>query len=499
MPRLVLPLLLGCVAAVAVVDAAPDANPAPLPLPPARVVEVDLEADLAGATLRQVEIIQLLIRAARIVDGLYREQLEGSGFYPPDLDAEEFASWEDPGAGSPYTVVRRNPAGRLEAVPYHEAWPREIGQLARLLAQAGEITNDLALRHYLTQRARALITGDYGRAEAAWQAMRDSDLDVLIGPIGTDADQRFGLKSGFGAYLMLRDWAWGARLAHYTVFLPRMQQDLPVSDAFKAEVPDVGMKVAVYDLLYHAGYGAARVDAPRPVEAADLRLRLRQGPRRLHLRNVARARFDAMVRPVAEVLVAPGQRREVHFDAFFLNTMFHEMSQSLGLRDTLAGRGPVREALREHADTIEEAKGLVLSLWLAAWLQREGELTETSLAEHHASFLAGLFSTLHLDPDGPRGRARLLVLNHLRDWGAVRRDAAEGTWRVEAAELEPAIDALTAQLLTLQGSGDYEGAAELLETLAVPRAELRSDLERLAATDIPQAVLFRQGEYLLGL
>ena len=462
-------------------------------------VEVELRADLSTASLRQVEIIRLVIEAARIIERLYREQVEVLGFYPEDMSPEEFGDWEDAAGASPYTLVRRDAAGELEAVPYHELWPDELARIAWLLARAAEITDDEGLQHYLTQRARALIVGDYRRAERAWQAMRYSDLEVLIGPIGKDDDLDYGLKAAFGAYLLMRDWAWGARLARFSVFLPELQHELPVSEAFKAEVPEVEMKVAVYDLLYHAGYGAARSGVVTPDTAADRRVRLERGPRRLQLRNVMRAHFDVLVRPAAEVLLAPEERRRVHFEPFFLNTMLHEMAHQLGLRDTITGRGPVRAALGEHADLIEEAKATVLSLWMAERLQARGELPESALREHYASFLAGLFRHVQLEGDSPGARARLLVFNYFRDRGAIRRDRDSGLYHVDAATIAPAIEALATQLLVLQGSGDREGAAMLAETLGGTRPELRADLERLEAAGVPAAIVFRQGEALLGL
>lgn len=467
--------------------------------PAGRAVEVDLQADVARVSLREAEIIRLLIEAARITDGLYTQQLAPGGFYPADMSRAEFEAWDDPAVRRPYTLVRRDPFGALEAVAYHEAWPRELGRAARLLARAAELTGDEALRSYLTLRARALITGDHERADAAWAATRNSDIDVLIGPIGADADREFGLKAGFGAYVLLRDWAWGARLAGLSVFLPQLQHDLPVSEAFKSEVPDVDVKLAVYDLLFQAGYGAAGIDPLAPGMVGDARLRLQHGTRRLVLHNVMRARYDALVLPVADLLVAAEQRPAVRFEAYFLHTTLRELALGLGLRRTLDDRATVRAALREHADTLEEVKGAVLSLWMAGWLSARGELPETDPMEHYVSFLAGLLHTAGKDAYSPAGQARLLMFNFFRDWGAFRRDAATGLYHVDALAMGPAIEALASQVLTLQGGGDHAGAAQLVDTLAVARPEFRSDLERLAAADIPAGVVFRQGEHLLGL
>jgi hypothetical protein len=436
------------------------------------VVEVDLHADLSGISLRQEEILRILLRAANV-------------------------------AGELYTLQRAAAAqGHFTDMPYHVAWPGHTALLARLLAQAADLSNDDPFRHYLTARARALITGDYARANAAWLAMRDSDLDVLIGPLGDSPDDPAPGVNGrgwFGAYVLLRDWAWGAQLARFSVFLPEAQQALPVSAGFKAEVPDVGLKLAVYDLIYHAGYGSVRVSSALPEQASDSRVRLNRGPRSLQLRNVMRARFDALVLPVADAMLVPEDRRQVVFEAFFLNTMLQEMARSLGMRETVTGRGPVWLVLGEHAATIEEAKAAVLSLWLAQWLHARGELPGTSLEQHYASFLANLFRNAHFDPDGSIGLAKVLLFNHFRDWGGIHRDADTGLYRVAPAEMPAAIEALAAQLLTLQGSGDVEGAAQLVETLAVPRAQFALDMQRLAEAGIPAALLFRLDDNLPGL
>lgn len=460
-------------------------------------VEVALSADLSGASLRQVEVIRLGIEAARIIDEIYREQAQG--FYPPDMSDEEFAAWEDRAAANPFTMVRRDADGILVAVPYHEAWPGPLGRVARLLARAAELTDDEALRWYLVQRARALLVGDYRRAENAWQALRHSDLQVLIGPVGADGDARFGIRASFGAYVLMRDWAWGAQLARFMVFLPELQQALPVSPAFRAEVPDVEMKLAVYDLLYHAGYGTAERGTVAADTAADRRVRLQHGPRRLQLRNVMQARFETLVAPVAGLLLAPEEQARVGFEAFFLNTMLHEMAHELGPRETLVGGVPVTAALGEYGPMIEEAKAATLSLWMVLQLHERGELPGTTPAQHYASFLAGLFRAVHLESNGARADAGVLVFNSLRDWGAIRRDPGTGAFYVDPRAMPPALEALAAQLITLQGAGDAAGAAELAVTMAAPRAEFVAALARLRAAGVPSRIVFRLGEAELGL
>jgi hypothetical protein len=40
-----------------------------------------------------------------------------------------------------------------------------------------------------------------------------------------------------------------------------------------------------------------------------------------------RAKFDKILMPISEQLIVPEQREHITFDAFFANTMFHEVAQ----------------------------------------------------------------------------------------------------------------------------------------------------------------------------
>ena len=46
----------------------------------------------------------------------YGEKPAGAGFYPADMTAEEYLSWNNPDKNSPYTLVRRAADGSLKTV-----------------------------------------------------------------------------------------------------------------------------------------------------------------------------------------------------------------------------------------------------------------------------------------------------------------------------------------------------------------------------------------------
>ena len=504
---------------------------------------VELQVDLGGLGLKQAEIVRLLIRAARIMDELFWQQawgdreallasLEdeptrhfvelnygpwdrlagdrpfvagvgpkppGARFYPEGMTREEFEAWEEPRKTELYTLVRRDEFGELEIVPFHEAWRDELGMAARLLARAAELTSDEAFGRYLTLRARALITDDYYPSDMAWMDMKDNQLDVVIGAIETYEDQLFGYKAAYEAFVLLKDREWSARLARFATFLPELQQSLPVYESFKAEPPGSDSDLNAYDVLYYAGHSNAGSKTIAINLPNDEHVQLKKGARRLQLKNAMRAKFDAIMLPIAAELIVPEQRGRVNFEAFFGNTMFHEVAHGLGIKNTVNGRGTVREALREYAGSMEENKADVLGLFMIGWLHERGELPDAELMDYYVTFLAGIFRSIRFGTSSAHGRANMVRFNFFRDWGAFHRDPVSGAYRVDEAGMRRAIEALSAHILTLQGTGDYEGAAELTESQGVVGSQLQADLDRLEAAGIPVDVVFRQGEDVLGL
>jgi len=504
---------------------------------------VELSADLEYLQPDQREILRLLIQAADLMNGLFwqqawgdREELlaaiddpvvrrfaeinygpwdrldedrpfvdgigprpPGARFYPEDMTREEFAAAEFPGKTSQYSLVRRGPTGELHALPYHVAFREELGQAARLLARAAELTKNEAFRRYLTLRARALITDDYFPSDLAWMDMKDNDLDIIIGPIETYEDKLFGYRAAYEAYVLVKDVEWSQRLAHFTRFLPELQRSLPVSDFFKSEMPGTDSDLNAYDVIYYAGDCNAGTKTLAINLPNDERVQQKKGTRRLQLKNAMRAKFDKIMLPIADVLVAEDQRAHVKFDAFFGNTMFHEVAHGLGVMNTVNGRGTVRAALKEHASSMEEGKADVLGLFMITWLHDRGELPDAALMDYYVTFMTGIFRSVRWGATHAHGRANMVRFNYFRDRDAFARDPATGRYRVDEQRMRAAIDALSAEILTLQGSGDYEGAGALLQDLGNVGPDLQADLERLNAAEIPVDVVFRQGPQVLGL
>jgi len=422
----------------------------------------------------------------------------GANFYPTDMTKAEFDSVELRDKASLYTFIRRNEEGALITVPYHQQFADEVQRASTLLEEAAELAENDDLRRYLQLRARALLNDRYQVSDFAWMDMKDNRLDVVIGPIETYEDQLFGYKAAHEAYILVKDMAWSERLAKYASVLPDLQEGLPVDDAYKKETPGSDADLNAYDVVYYAGdcnAGSKTIAINLP---NDERVQLAKGTRRLQLKNAMRAKFDKILVPISEVLIDEEQREHITFDAFFSNTMFHEVAHGLGIKNTINGKGTVREALKEHASALEEGKADILGLYMIKQLHEQGEL-EGDLHDYYVTFMAGIFRSVRFGASSAHGKANMIRFNFFEEYGAFERDEKDETYRVDFAKLEEAMTALSQEILTLQGDGDYEGVAQLVAEKGVIGTQLRADLDRLDKNDIPVDIVFEQGVEVLGL
>ena len=425
----------------------------------------------------------------------------GAQFYPADVTAEEVeeAAKADPSLLGLYTVVERADDGTLTSRPYSEVYGEAFELAASKLEEAAALAEDAGLERYLELRAEALRSNEYFDSDMAWMEMKDNTIDVVVGPVETYEDQLFGAKAAATTYVLVKDREWSDRLAKYAALLPELQAGLPVDEAYKQDEPGTDSDLGAYDVVYYAGdcnAGSKTIAINLP---NDEEVQLRKGSRRLQLKNAMRAKFDEILVPISGELIDESQRGHITFDAFFSNTMFHEVAHGLGIKNTITGSGTVREALRNHASALEEGKADVLGLYMVSSLHASGELGDADLMDNYTTFLASIFRSIRFGSSSAHGRANLIRFNFFEEQGAFTRDEASGTYRVDPEALAAAVDALSAKILTLQGDGDFEAVQAFVDQYAQEGEVLRADLERLGEAGIPVDVVFDQGLAQLGL
>ncbi len=428
----------------------------------------------------------------------YKQKPLGAQFYPANITKEELARAHLKDEKSLYSMIKRAEDGSLYSVPYSVEYANELAQASALLREASKLAVDKEFAHYLMLRADALQRDDFQASDFAWMDMKNNPVDVVIGPIETYEDQLFGYRSGYESYVLIKDLKWSERLAKFAAFLPELQKGLPVDKQYKQEVPGSDADLNAYDVVYYAGHSNAGSKTIAINLPNDEEVQLKKGTRRLQLKNAMRAKFDKILVPIAEQLIVPEQRKHITFDAFFANTMFHEVAHGLGIKNTITGKGTVRQSLQEHASALEEGKADILGLYMVEQLLAKGEITEGTLEDYYTTFMAGIFRSVRFGASSAHGKANMIRFNFFAQEGAFSKNS-QGLYRVNMTKMSQAMAKLSRIILTLQGDGDYQKVDALIKQHGDIKAELAKDLERLSQANIPVDVTFKQGKQVLGL
>ncbi len=431
------------------------------------------------------------------VDGV-GEKPKGAAFYPADMTAEEFDALEDPNKTSLYTIIKRDENGKLNVVWYHEAFKEEFTKAAELLEKAAELAEDPGFKNYLQLRAKALLSSDYYESDVAWMDMKISKFDFVIGPIENYEDGLYGYKAACESFVLIKDVEWSKKLEKFNAKLPALQAGLPVSDAYKAEMPGTDSDMNVYEVTYYqgdcnAGSKTIAINLPN-----DERIHVLKGTRKLQLKNSMKAKFDKILLPISSVVINPEQQKYVKFDAFFENVTFHEVAHGMGVKTTLKTKQNLRQALKEMYSPIEEAKADIMGLYLVDELRKQGEMGEGDVYENYLTFFAGIFRSVRFGAASAHGRANMMCLNFFADNGVFTRDD-NGIYTVDIPKMQQAVRDLLAKILVLQGDGDYESAKKWVAEKSIIDATLQSDLDRIADANIPRDIYFKQGKCVMGL
>lgn len=429
----------------------------------------------------------------------YGPKPAGANFYPHDITKEEFEAWNDSTKANLYTLIRRGEDGKLKSIPYHIAYADQIKKAADLLRQAAILAEDAGLKKYLEKRAEALLTDEYFESDVAWMEMKNNTIDFIIGPIENYEDQLFGYKAAHESFILIKDKEWSKKLDYFSALLPGLQKDLPCQPKYKAEMPGSDSDLNAYDAIYYAGdcnAGSKTIAINLPNDEV---VRETKGSRKLQLKNSMQAKFDKILVPIANLLIDENQRQHVKFDAFFENTMFHEVAHGLGLGNTINKKGTVREALKDTYSSMEEGKADILGLWCVYKLNEMGELGDKDMMDNFVTFMAGIFRSVRFGAASAHGKANMIRFYYFQETGAFERNEATGTYRVNFEKMREAMLSLSENILKIQGDGDYDAAVNLIKEKGYIREALQKDLERISKAGIPRDIVFEQGPEVLGL
>jgi len=408
----------------------------------------------------------------------------GHDLYPHDLTAARIDHYlrqypaDKAAIYDPYTVVKWK-GDRLVGVPYHEEYKPFLQPMAKALRDAGALSDDAAFASFLRLRADALLTDDYYKSDLAWLDLKDPKFDVIFAPYETYLDDLLGVKTSYGASILIRNEEESRKLAVYQRYVPEIQDALPIDAADRPSKHGHLTPMEVVDAPYRAGdlrhgYQAVADNLPN-----DPRIHQEKGTKKIFFKNFMDARVDYVILPIAKVLMQPAQAARATGEGYMAGTLMHEIAHELGpaFARQAGKQVDIREAIGPAYSGLEEAKADVVGLYGLKWLVDRGVLPKDRLEEYYASYVAGIFRTLRFGTGEAHGRAEMMEFNYLLESGALSHNS--GRYAIAYPRVPEVITALAKELLTIEATGDRARA----EAWFAKYDRIPADLEKaLAAT-----------------
>src|SRR4051794_34910897 len=179
-------------------------------------------------------------------------------------------------------------------------------------------------------RAAALLTDDYYPSDLAWVRLKDPKFDLIFAPYETYLDDLLGVKTSYGASVLVRNETESAKLAVFKKYVPDIQDALPLAAEDRPSKKGLETPMEVMDAPFRAGdlrhgYQAAADNLPN-----DPRIHESKGTKKLFFKNFMDARVNYVILPVARRLMTQEQAAKVTGDAYLMGTIMHEISHGLG-------------------------------------------------------------------------------------------------------------------------------------------------------------------------
>jgi hypothetical protein len=505
----------------------------------AKLAQVEMNVDTSFLSAEEREVVNLLIQAADLMSEIYKRQTTpdydrlraeltarndagllarfdaffgpwdpvddgnpffgdqpkppGAGFYPADLTKQEFDRYlaahpdQADALTSPYTVVKRQ-GDRLVAVPYSQEYKRWLEPAAKLLEQAGAKTSNPSLKRFLTLRAQAFRTDDYFQSELAWMDLDGTPIEIAIGPYEVYTDELYGRKTAFEAFVTLKDPKESQALAVYKGHLRGMEANLPVEERHKNFQRGFESPLVVADQVHGGGDNVPGVQTIAFNLPNDERVREAKGAKKVILRNVLGAKYERILKPMASLVLVPNQAGDVTQRYMFMETLFHELSHSLG-PGTIRVNGretTVDKELKEIAGGFEEAKADVMGAYNILHMMDQGVIPQAERNQIRATYVAGLFRAMRFGVGEAHGRGAAMQYRYLREKGVLGWDRQAKRFRIDESRIDLAIRDLVGEIVRLQANGDYAGTKAFLDKYAVldPEAQQVIDTMKAIPTDI---------------
>jgi len=416
-----------------------------------------------------------------IIEGVGKK-FDGANFYPQDITKEEFENFKDSNKNSNFTFIRRNEKGELYCVPYNIELKKYIDSISVLLIKASDLSEDTIFSKYLKSRVLALQTDNYFFSDSIWVSMQGNLIDFIIGPVYINDDRLFSLKAEHQSYLLIKDEEWTNKMHKYNKWLPFLQKAIPVDEKYRAEEPGMNSSISVYDAIYFGGSGKTGGTFLSVVLPMDASFQIKYGVKNIQFKNIIQAKFEAVTQPISKLILSEEQKKYVSSEVFFINSIFYEMANSLGIRNTINNKGEVRSALKDYFAITDYIKNYALSLFLAEKLYEVGEI-QNDLKENYFTFAVNLIRLIRFGNKSDYATTNLVIFNYLVNDKAIELN--ESIIEINYEKMKKSIEELTKKIIIIQGDGNYKEAKKFIDENNVISKDLQKIINLINNANIP--------------
>lgn len=409
---------------------------------------------------------------------------DGGNFYPTNMTKEFFENYisENPDVKSDFTglyTIIRDEDSVLKAIPYHLAYAEKVEKMASYVEEAAKYADNPSLKKYLSLRAKALRTDDYFESDMAWMDLKDSDIDVVIGPIENYADKLFGYKAAYESIIMVKDKKASEELALFEANIDKFEANLPYDKKYIRETAGKGTVLQVVNVVYFGGHGQQGTKTIAASLPNDPRVHKIKGAKKSMFKNMMEAKFDKIVKPIADIMLAPELRQYVDKEAFTSFVTLHEVSHTLG-RGYVYGKKDVTVSseLKERYSALEECKADIVGLWNISIMRKLGLIDDDYVKKAKVTYVAGLYRSIRFGTDKAHGKGNLIQLNFLMEKGAIIT-TEDGKLSINDDVFFKVVGELAGKVLTIQAEGDYEAAGNLFTDYGTMNDTIEDNIEKL--------------------
>ncbi len=394
-----------------------------------------------------------------------KQMPQGANYYPEDMTKEEFNSWikahpkDEKSFTSTFTMIRRQD-GKLVAIPYSEFYKRQLSKAAGYLREAAKYAENPSLKKYLLLRAKAFETNNYFDSDMAWMDLKNNKIEVVIGPYEVYEDRLFNYKAAFESFVTIKDPEESAKLAVFGKYLKDIENHLPLPDKYKNTKRGSESPIVVANEVYAGGEAHYAVQTLAFNLPNDEKVREAKGSKKVMLKNVHEAKFEKLLTPIADTVLASDQLQYLTFDAFFSHSLMHEMSHGIGpgIITVNGKKTTVQKELKETYSTLEECKADILGMYNNIFMISKGVYPKEFERQTYVTFLAGIFRSIRFGIEEAHGGGNAIIYNYLLEKGGYKYNDKTEKVSVDFDKIYPALKELANKVLMIQATGNYDEA-----------------------------------------